>query len=60
MGNGREKCSVEGKDIYPTRGEARADRPRLASLYGQAKVYRCSFGEHYHITKGARARKWRR
>jgi hypothetical protein len=59
-GNGREKCNVEGKDIYPTREEARTERDRLKRVHGQAKAYPCAFGDHWHITKGARARKWRR
>lgn len=54
-----ETCTVEGKRIYPTRDDARADRGRVASMRGQAKVYQCAFGNHYHITKGARARKWK-
>lgn len=58
--NGKEKCLVEGKDIYPTRAEAKADAVRLRKVHGLSKAYPCSFGDHWHVTKGARARKRRR
>lgn len=58
--NGREKCTVQGKDIYPTRDEAKDDARRLKGVHGLAKAYPCPFGDHWHVTKGARARKRRR
>lgn len=60
MGNGREICLVQGKVIFQTRDEARAARNALAARGGEAKAYLCPFGEHWHITKGARARKRRK
>lgn len=50
----REKCGgPRGKDIYATKDEARADLPSFRAEHGgHGKLYRCAFGEHYHITKG--------
>lgn len=41
-----------GKVIYPTRTEARAALPAFRERYGRGKAKRCTWGEHYHLTKG--------
>lgn len=57
----REKCGVQGKDVFPTREEARSIlRDFRAQHHGKGTVYRCSFGDHYHVTKGLHGRKGRR
>jgi hypothetical protein len=57
----REKCTVEGKDIFVTRDDALAALPHIrARNKGKGKVYRCPFGDHYHWTKGLSGRKGRR
>ena len=53
-----KRCGVEGKIIYATKDEARAVlRDFRAEHAGRGKSYRCSFGEHYHVTKGLCGRK---
>lgn len=55
-----EKCGVEGKDILATKEEAR-DYLRTFRAQpgrrGRGRSYRCSFGDHYHVTKGLRGHK---
>lgn len=57
---GRPRCGgPKGKIIYETREEARevlADF-RRCNGDGRGSVKRCSWGEHYHITKGLRGKK---
>jgi hypothetical protein len=55
----REKCLAQGKDIFATKEDARAYlltefRARHA---GHGTTYRCSFGDHYHVSKGLTGRK---
>jgi hypothetical protein len=57
----REKCRVEGKDIYATKEEARETLNFFRKDHkGRGKTYRCIFGDHYHVTKGLCGRKGRR
>lgn len=50
---GRDRCSVSGKIIYATREEARAvARAFRRHNKGRGKSYRCTWGDHYHVTKG--------
>lgn len=51
------KCGANGKQIFETREEARKALGVFAHARGSRKVYRCPFGEHYHLTKGARGPK---
>jgi len=55
----REKCGgPSGKLIYATRDEARADLPVFRERHrGKGSVKRCTWGEHYHLTKGLHGRK---
>ena len=54
----RAKCHVENKDIYVTKEEAAADIAEFRRNHnGRGKSYRCSFGDHYHVTKGLRGNK---
>lgn len=50
----RDRCGgPRGKEIFDTKEEARAELPTFRAEHGgHGKAYRCSFGEHYHITKG--------
>jgi hypothetical protein len=55
----REKCNGPGhKDIYPTKEEAQDELRRLRdgrkARPGQGMTYRCTWGEHYHITSHKR------
>lgn len=55
-----EKCNVEGKDIFATKAEAREELKVFRSQpgrRGRGRSYRCSFGDHYHVTKGLRGHK---
>lgn len=59
-GDGRPRCGgPKGKAIYLTREEARAAVRVLRVRYGRAKAKRCTWGEHYHVTKGLLGRKGR-
>lgn len=55
----RERCGgPAGKVIYQTRDEARAALRSFRQLHhGHGSVKRCSWGEHYHLTKGLFGRK---
>jgi hypothetical protein len=53
---GREVCQVEGKDVYPSKDEAR-DAAKAGVSNGHrtsAGTYRCPWGDHYHIRSGTR------
>lgn len=55
-----EKCGVEGKDILPTKDAAREYLRSFRAQpgrWGRGRSYRCSFGDHYHVTKGLRGHK---
>ncbi len=55
---GWEKCTVAGKDCYPTKDLAKAAAQVLRSKkHGRGGTYRCPFGDHYHTTKGLRGQK---
>jgi len=57
----RQKCGVQHKDIFETRDEARSILADFRKQHkGKGTVYRCSFGDHYHVTKGLMGRKGRR
>jgi hypothetical protein len=57
----REKCGVQGKTVYPTRDAAQAILTEFRKHHsGKGTVYRCIFGDHYHVTKGLMGRKGRR
>jgi len=55
----RARCEGPGnKEIYETRQEARAALPSFRKLHhGHGSVRRCSWGDHYHLTKGLFGRK---
>lgn len=54
----REICLIAGKEIFDTKEEARANvRSFRRKHAGRGKAYACSWGEHYHVTKGLRGRK---
>jgi hypothetical protein len=60
MSHGREICTVQGKEIFATKKEAKdtvSSLRRAGRKY--ARSYRCPFGEHYHVTKGLIGRKGR-
>jgi hypothetical protein len=51
--DGRDRCRISGKIIYQTKEEARAIRAAFRrNNANRGKVYRCPWGEHYHVTKG--------
>lgn len=50
---GRDRCRISGKVIYETKEAARAELRAFRRYHaGRGKTYRCSWGEHYHVTKG--------
>ena len=53
------RCIGPGsKVIFVTRDEARAALPGFRRLHhGRGSVKRCSWGEHYHLTKALTGRK---
>jgi len=56
--DGRDRCLISGKVIYPTLEEARAIvRAFRRHNKNRGKVYRCTWGEHYHVTKGLNGNK---
>lgn len=59
-----DRCGgPHGKIIYQTRDAARADLQGFRAAHGgHGSVKRCSWGDHYHLTKAikGRGRKGRR
>jgi hypothetical protein len=55
----REKCQGPGaKDIIETKAEASAELKVFRAKHnGRGRSYRCSWGPHYHVTKGLCGRK---
>ena len=52
--NGREKCGFNGKEMFPTKDEARKALRDWAHAKGSRRVFRCEFCNSYHLTKGQR------
>jgi hypothetical protein len=59
MNNSSQRCTGPGgKVIFGTRQEAQAALPAFRRAhYGRGAVKRCSWADHYHLTKGLRGLK---
>lgn len=56
----KDLCGVTGKERHATKEEAKEILGRYAHERGSRKVYRCVFCDSYHLTKGARGKKFGR
>lgn len=55
--NAPEKCAVEGKSVFPDRDSAKAyAKSKQQEWHGRGKAYRCTFGDHYHVTRSRMGR----
>jgi hypothetical protein len=55
----RERCQGPGhKEILPTKAEAQAELKVFKTRHnGRGHSYRCSWGDHYHVTTGLMGRR---
>lgn len=59
-GLGKETCGATGKECFDSKESAREMLGRYAHAKGSRKAYPCPFGQHWHLTKGARGKKFGR